>query len=319
MKNNLIVNVTRLLNKGKLIAKKNAPTIMLITGAVGVVAAAVLACKETLDAKEIIDEHSEELEEIKQAREEKSEEIYLPADYRADLSRYYLSIGGKVVLTYAPSVILGGLSLASMIGSNMILRKRNASLAAAYATLSGMFASYRKNVVDNFGEAVDHNMRYGIKTVKVEDEVTDPETGKTKKVKTAKDVANVMPGDYARFFDEDNPYFQCDAATGRPHHDANITWLKCKQAYANDLLKIHGYMFLNDVYDMLGFERVKDGQSIGWIYDRDNPNDNFIDFGIFNATRPNQRFINGYEDVLLLDFNYDGDILNSPLLKLAIK
>jgi hypothetical protein len=319
MKNNFLTAVSRNLGKTKLAAKKHAPTIMLITGAVGVVAAAVLACKETLEAKDIIDEHSDELNEIKQAREEKTEEVYTPADYRSDLGHYYISVGGKVVLTYMPSVILGSLSLASMIGSNVILRKRNASLAAAYATLSGMFASYRKNVVDNFGEAVDHNMRYGVKTVKVEEEITDPETGKTKKIKVAKDVANVMPGDYARFFDEDNPYFQCDAVTGRPHHDANITWLKCKQAYANDMLKIRGYLFLNDVYDMLGFARVKDGQSIGWIYDKDNPNDNFIDFGIFNTTRPNQRFINGYEDVLLLDFNYDGDILNSPLLKLATK
>ena len=94
------------------------------------------------------------------------------------------------------------------------------------------------------------------------------------------------------------------------------------QARANDLLKAKGYLFLNDVYDMLGIPRTKAGQIVGWTYDRetcesktvdengDPVGDGFIDFGIFNAKRPNRRFVDGYESVILLDFNVEGNVLD---------
>ena len=36
--------------------------------------------------------------------------------------------------------------------------------------------------------------------------------------------------------------------------------IKC----ANELLKFRGFLFLNDVYDMLGYARTKTGQFLGW-------------------------------------------------------
>ena len=41
-------------------------------------------------------------------------------------------------------------------------------------------------------------------------------------------------------------------------------FLKHQINYANDLLKHRGYLFLNDVYDMLGYARTKTGQFLGW-------------------------------------------------------
>ena len=71
-------------------------------------------------------------------------------------------------------------------------------------------------------------------------------------------------------------------------------------------------MFLNEVYDLLGIQRTKAGNIVGWIYDPNNPEhagDNCIDFGIYDLYNKDKRaFVNGYEKSILLDFNVDGNI-----------
>ena len=42
------------------------------------------------------------------------------------------------------------------------------------------------------------------------------------------------------------------------------SFLKYQMNYANELLKHRGFLFLNDVYDMLGYARTKTGQFLGW-------------------------------------------------------
>ena len=63
---------------------------------------------------------------------------------------------------------------------------------------------------------------------------------------------------------------------------------------------------------MLGIPRTKAGQCVGWVYDEKNPHgDNFVDFGIYNLYNEKSRdFVNGYERVIWLDFNVDGNILD---------
>lgn len=125
----------------------------------------------------------------------------------------------------------------------------------------------------------------------------------------AEDLKKLEPNDdrvyvscYARFFNE-----ECSAWTTDPEY--NLMYLKRTEAYATDLLKVHGYLFLNDVLDMLGIPRTKAGQVVGWIYDEKNPvGDNFVDFDL--CSERNEKFINGYEKSALLDFNVDGVILD---------
>jgi hypothetical protein len=108
---------------------------------------------------------------------------------------------------------------------------------------------------------------------------------------------------YACFFNEDSV-----AWTKNP--ECNKMFLRQQQNYANEKLRQRGYLFLNEVYDMLGIPRTKAGQCIGWIYDEKNPiGDNYVDFGIYDRIH-NQSFVNGYEDSVLLDFNVDGNILD---------
>lgn len=91
--------------------------------------------------------------------------------------------------------------------------------------------------------------------------------------------------------------------------ETNKFFLLHQQDYANEKLKARGYLFLNDVYDMLGIPRTKAGQVVGWVYDPESTtSDSYVDFGIFDTR--NEDFINGYENSILLDFNVDGCILD---------
>lgn len=119
----------------------------------------------------------------------------------------------------------------------------------------------------------------------------------------SKQDAKSVISPYARHFDE-----TCMAWTKDP--ESNKFYLLRQQEYANEKLRQRGYLFLNEVYDILGIPRTKAGQCVGWMYDTENPiGDNYVDFGIFDQVH-NRSFVNGYENSVLLNFNVDGNILD---------
>ena len=88
----------------------------------------------------------------------------------------------------------------------------------------------------------------------------------------------------------------------------NLFYLRARQAQANDMLKSQGHLFMNEVYDMLGFKRTKAGAVVGWIYDDKKPyGDNFVDFGITEIRR-HDADSDEYKRAFILDFNVVGDI-----------
>ncbi len=300
----IISGATRNLNRAIFQCKKHSPEILAITGTLGVVASGIMACKATLKVNDILEESKETVELIRKVSEDKSlAEKYTEEDSKKDLAIVYAQTGIKLVKLYGPSVVLGVSSLACLLGSNNILRKRNIALAAAYTTIDKSFKDYRGRVVERFGESIDKELRYNIKAEEIEETVVD-EKGKEKKVKKTVDVIDPNTiSDYSRIFYEGNPGWTKDP-------EMNLVYLKQQQNWANDKLKAKGYLFLNEVYDMLGFPRTKAGQIVGWVYDEKNPiGDNFVDFGIYNLDNPaNIRFVNGDERSILLDFNVDGNI-----------
>ena len=288
--------------------KKHSPEILLVAGVVGTVTSAVMACKATTKISTILEDTKETIDKFHQYAEYETKEDYTVEDSKKDLAITYVQTGVKLAKLYAPSVILGALSITSILASNDILRKRNVAIAAAYATLDRGFKEYRSNVVERYGEEVDRELKYNIKAKKFEEKVVDEKTGKEKTVKTTVKVADVDGySGYARFFDEGCRAWEKDSET-------NLFFLRAEQNYANDRLRSRGYLFLNEVYERLGIPTTKAGQSVGWIYNPNDPEhkgDNYVDFGIYDMHREKCRdFVNGYERVILLDFNVDGDITN---------
>lgn len=304
----ITTTVSKTLHKTGFKLKKYSPEILAVSGVIGIVTSAVMACKATTKVSAILEESKVTIDAIHDCQENPElveEGKYSDDDAKKDLAITYVQTGVKLVKLYAPSVILGTLSITAMLASNDILRKRNAALAAAYATIDGSFKKYRERVIERFGETVDKELKYGVKKQKIEEIVKDTETGKEKKAKKTVEVVEGIDGysEYARFFDDGCKGWEKDA-------ESNLLFLRAQQQYANDLLVSRGYLFLNEVYNMLGIQITKAGQVVGWVYDPDNKNlNNWVDFGIYDVNKPKARdFVNGLERTILLDFNVDGDI-----------
>ena len=314
-KSELMTTVTRTIKKTGFKLKKYSPEILIVTGVIGTVTSAVMACKATTKVSDILDKAKDDIDSVKECREKSNNndlpenEVYTEEDSKKDLTIIYAQTGVKLVKLYAPSVILGALSLTGIISSHNILRKRNVALAAAYMTVDKSFKDYRGHVIERFGENMDRELRYNIKAKEIEETVED-EKGKKKKIKTTVETIEDPNGisAWSRIWQEGNPGWTKDAQ----HNKYILTQL---QNQANDMLRSRGHLFLNEVYDMLGYPRIKEGNIIGWIYDEKNPvGDNFVDFNIYplNGTVDQAKinFINGDERSILLDFNVDGPILD---------
>ena len=300
--NNIVKSASNALSKTKFQFQKHQPEIMVVGGVIGGVVAAVMACKATTKASEVLAESKDRLDQINTVANDAdvTDEVYSEEDHKKDLAIVYTQTAVNLVKVYAPAVILGGLSIASILGGHNILQKRNMALAAAYATLNTTFKDYRDRVVDRFGKDVEYQIRHNLKAEEITEKVEDPETGKKTKVK--KTV--LTRGDdehergYARLF---------DAACDNWNNDANLnrSFLSGMQSYFNDKLQAVGYVFLSDVYKQLGYRITQESRVVGWTLDGDG--DGYIDFGFDQ----DDMFMNGYNKDVWIDPNVDGPILDT--------
>lgn len=274
-------------------ASKNAPNLLFGAGIIGVIGSTVLACRATLKLDEVLTEAQHDLALADEIRET-SPEKYSEDDQQQDKIVVVTRCALNVVKLYGPAIIVGGISIACLTKSKNILQTRNDALAAAYVAVDSAFQNYRNRVIAKYGEDEDRELKHGSEQREIWDE------GKGKMVE-ATVIGPGIPSQYARFFDE-----LCDYWERNPEY--NLTFLRCQQMYANDLLQARGHVFLNEIYDRLGIERTSAGQVVGWVLNGPN-SDGYIDFGIWDPN--NDRaidFVNGREGAILLDFNVDGPI-----------
>lgn len=305
---NFMTRVSGTFNQMTFQLKKHSPEILLVAGVIGTVTSAVMACKATTKVSIILEETKESVEQIHAVAEDETKaDVYSAEDAKKDLAIVYVQTGLKFAKLYAPSVILGALSIMGILTSNNILRKRNLALATAYATVDKGFKEYRSKVVERYGNQVDKELRYGVKAKEIEKTVED-ENGKKKTIKETINVTDgSLPNEYARYFEQ---YTKDDSGNivrnpnWEENSDYNLLFLSGVQNYANDKLTINKILFLNEVYEMLGLPKTKAGQMVGWIYDPTNPEtDSYVDFGI-----DEDNIIYNENGDILLDFNPDGNI-----------
>lgn len=307
MKLQIPTNITQSFGKLGLSLRKHSPELLVAVGVVGTVASTVLACKATTKLSGILEESKENLDQIKGYVEEHGySEKYTEDDKKKDITIVYAQTGLKLAKLYAPAVAVGALSLTSIIYSHRILTTRNAALGAAYAAVSKGFKEYRGRVIERFGEELDKELKYNIKEKEVEETIVNEDGSETTIKKTVKviDPNNMSP--FARCFDETCPMWERD-------WEHNRYFLDMQQKAANRILQTRGWIFLNEVYEMLGFDKTSKGHEVGWYYDKTGELDcdNFIDFGIYDINDENKRmFVNGKEKAIWLDFNVDTDHLH---------
>ena len=303
----LVNTLTRTLGKTGLKLQKYSPEILVVTGIVGVVVSAVMACKATTKASEIVEDMNEKMDTIHEVSETATSEEYSEEDLKKDTAIVYVQTGVKFLKLYGPSLALGALSIGCILASTHILKTRNLAIAAAYSAIDKGFKDYRGRVIERFGKDLDRELRYNIKAKTIEENIVD-ENGEVNTVEKTVEVVNPNEHSvYAKCFDE-----SCAGWSKDP--EFNLMFIRRQQDYANEVLTKRGYIFLNEVYKMLGFQATKAGQIVGWFYDPENPDhtgDNYVDFGIYDVHKEKNRdFVNGYERCIWLDFNVDGNILD---------
>lgn len=281
--------ITSKVGRQILITQKHSPTIMFVSGVIGVVATAVLASRATLKINDILNEHDETIDKIENFEDAK----YSEADRSRDKAIVYFRTGAKLARVYAPAVLIGGLSIAALTGAHVVLNRRYAGAAAAYAALDKGFRAYRERVKNELGVDKEREFMYDLQDDNIVETTADGSVTRTIKTSGSASI-------YARFFDESNKNWN-----STPH--LNQFFIKCQQNWANDRLQANGHLFLNEVYDMLGFERTREGAVVGWILGRGG--DDHVDFGVFDGDMfAGIRFVNGEEPSVRLDFNVDGII-----------
>ncbi len=317
---------------------KNSPYILTGAGILGGIGATVLACKATTKLPEVTAENEARLDLIQcyeeAAAEEKTEDGvvgYSEKDHKKNVLNARIAGLWAYAKLYGPAILTGAASVACILGGTGILNKRLGVSIAACASIERAFKEYRKRVIDAEGKDADDRYFYGIekKTIEVPelDENGEEKKDKNGKVKTKKVEVSFIPTEgewtklgyspYAKMFDDFN---SCEFERGDQYH--NLAFLDLQEKEACKELERKGYLLLNDVYEMLDFEKTPEGQVVGWIYDPekkifpDHEGDNKVDFMITHvrknpeAEEQRKDFLLGRCDAVIVDFNVDGVIID---------
>ena len=277
------------ISRGGLVLKKHAPLILTIVGLTSMTAGAVVAVKQTMKLEDLVEKAELRIDEVKTTKYE-TDKLEQRALYRA-----YLHNLLDYTKLYGPAVSMFASGIVSVAVGHGILQKRNVGLVAAVNALEKSFQAYRDRVIKDLGEEKDRDYMLGI-----EETTTKGEDGKKS---TLTEVDPSKMNQFSRVFDNTNDYWQSEDPS------FNQFFLTTEQRIINDILLHRGHVFLNEVYDRLGFKRVPEGNVLGWIVSKDGPN--FIDFGLYDAsTEAKRNFINGYEKSIWLNFNIQGEVLS---------
>lgn len=211
---------------------KHSPAILIFLGITGMASTVVMACKATPKAQEVLKELHEEQAENE---EENSKPIQLAKDVKA------------VAPVYAPAVIMGGISIACIIGSYKITSRRLAAIATAYSISEHTLHEYQNKVIETIGEKKEEQIR---------DEI-------------AKDRVKENPPSSNEIILTDDGNMLCyDSVFGR-YFQSNINAIRKAENTLNRRLISEMYLSANEVFDELGLPPVKLGEDIGWNVDHE--------------------------------------------------
>ena len=208
-----------------------------------------------------------------------------------------------------PSLLfVGGISMT--IGGHIIMVRRFGQLSAGFAALQESFNRYREMNIAEHGAECDRRYIYGITDSRNETEKITDENGKEKNVKVKTPV--VQGGEGAGLY---SFVYSEEFSRKCPKEPVNtICFLQAQEKYWNIYMRSTGKpVTLNMILEDLGIELDPDDPMndyaliAGWRPNGDG--DNYIDFGIMRAI--NKKTIDQEENVVMLNFNCDGNIYHS--------
>lgn len=289
----------RFMGTAILTTKRYSPQIKFIAGCFAFAGALYTTHKAALKSQDILEKKKKSLEAIEEVKQMVVNEDIAPEDYteedekvdrRKVTAEYIVDMGKNYAL---PALCTAG-SIWLFHGAVMDYKNLFVGLGAAYNAINAKYNDKMKFLKEELGEEKFNDLEEGFKTKQV---IRAQSTGL--KDPKAKSEIRSKENPYSRWFDELHPEW-----TENP--EANKTWLQGKENMLNERLHRLGHLFLNDVYEEMGFEPTDAGRVMGWIAKNPDGTRNYIDFGIFNIHDAASRwFVNGLEPIFLIDFNVD--------------
>lgn len=230
--------VMEFLEKAEIFTKKNSPVILTGLAVAGVISTAYSAFKAGPRADKILEEYRKDMRDCH------------PKDKEAKRTVVGETVK-KMVPVVAPTVIMGGSTIACVVGSHSISSRRIAVLSAAYSLSESTVKNLNSKMEEMLGEK---------KTRAIKDSIMKDKLRETEKndQKLLGDGNVIVP---------DNGYVLCkDLHSGRPFYS---TAEKIKQAIVKCSFDVQQDMWvsLNEFYDEIGspqLEHIPLGDDLGW-------------------------------------------------------
>lgn len=207
--------------------RKHGGTILAVAASVGVVATAIKTGRATTKAKHLLEVD----EALRKYNEDEQGVVEEPPTKK------------QIVLmcwkAYVPAVILGGGTIACILGSNALNKKQIASLTAAYMALGKTYQTYRQKVIENIGLEKEAEIQEQISKEKLP-EVRDKMTEEK---------------------------LLCYEPISKRYFHATEAELLTAFYEANRDFNANGYIALNDVYGYLNLDFIPELHGRGWSID----------------------------------------------------
>ena len=280
--------------------KKHGPTIKFIVGNVGLISAGVAGCVVTAKAVRVLDGAKDTIAAIRDIgpgceyhMEDPRTGELIECTQEEAIAMVRKETAAKIFKLYIVPVGIGAGSVIIETSGFKDMLVRNAALGASLTAYKTALDTYKARASKYLTPEEQEKVEIG------EDQITI--------INNEGEETYDLPDPYspiARVFDETCLGWQSNA-------EQNYWFLTRRRAEAQERLEREGFLFLNDVYKMLGFPMTQAGQVLGWLRDSED-GDGYISFGIQEnlddeATR---RFVNGHDKYIVLDFNVDGNIIN---------
>lgn len=210
--------------------RKHGGTILAVAASVGVVATAIETGRATTKAKHLL-----EVDEALRTYNEDEQGIVEEPPTKKQI----VLICWKA---YVPAVILGGGTIACILGSNALNKKQIASLTAAYMALGRTYQTYRAQVRRTIGDQQEDAIFETAKSIEM-----------AEKDQTVKNAATEK--------------LLCYDPIGKRYFHATEAELLTAFYEANRDFNVNGYIALNDVYGYLNLDFIPELNGRGWSID----------------------------------------------------
>lgn len=212
--------------------RKNSPVILAGFAVAGTITTTVFAVRATPKATRIINELYNDHEEEIKAVEDAGGKYKLPKT----------EVIKAVLPTYLPTIGMGVVTIACIVGSTVLQHKRVAILEGLYSTANVALSTYQNKVVEQIGEKAEQKVRDAIAKDEVE-----------AKPFTTSHVVFTGKGDTLFYDTWSGRYFKSDFEKVRAA--VNET---------NTIVLSDMWATVNDFYFYVGLPPVKCGEGIGF-------------------------------------------------------